>query len=73
MCGRDVVVNSNRGIAGIVRATGAVEAFQPSNIARVVKCEARPSSRTTIYSHLRNLAVPLFVMLSCVPIFVRRK
>ncbi len=73
MCGRDLVVNSNRGIPGIVRATGAVEAFQPSNVARVVKCEARPSSRTTVYSHLRDLTVPLYVLLLCMSLVIGRK
>jgi apolipoprotein N-acyltransferase len=73
MSGRDVVINSNRGIAGIVRRNGAIDAFPRSDTARVVKCTPRLSSSTTVYSHIRDVTVPLYAMLACLSIVIGRK
>jgi len=73
MSGRDVVINSNRGIAGIVRRNGAIEAFPQSDTARVVKCTPRLSSSTTVYSHIRDFTIPLYAMLACLSIVIGRK
>lgn len=71
--GRDVIVNSNRGLAGIIRCNGNVEVSAPSNTARIINCEAHLSSKKTVYSAIKNFTIPFYLLLTIVPIFKRRK
>jgi apolipoprotein N-acyltransferase len=73
MMGRDVVVNSNRGIVGLIRGNGAIEALPPSHTARTVKCVAHLSSKTTLYATARYFTFPLYALLACLSIVIRRK
>jgi apolipoprotein N-acyltransferase len=73
MMGRDILVNSNRGIVGMIRGNGDIEALPPSPAARVVNCVAHLSSTTTLYARVRPFTLSAFAVLACVSLLVRRK
>jgi apolipoprotein N-acyltransferase len=72
MAGRDVIINSNRGIVGIIRGNGKIEAFQQSNTARVIDCEANLYSKTTVYAEIKNLIIPFYLLLTIFSIIKKR-
>jgi len=73
MMGRDVLVNSNRGMIGIIRGNGVIEVLAHSNKARILNCEAHLSSKTTIYSAIKDFTIPFYLLLTIFPIIIRRK
>ncbi|OGU82670.1 MAG: apolipoprotein N-acyltransferase [Ignavibacteria bacterium RBG_16_35_7] len=73
MVGRDVIINSNRGLIGIIRSNGNVESLPQSDTARILNCEAHLSSKTTIYSEIRNFSIPLYLLLTFFSIIKRMK
>jgi len=73
MTGRDVIVNSNRGMIGIIRGNGVIEVLAHSNKARILNCEAHLSSKTTIYSAIKDFTIPFYLLLTIFPIIIRRK
>jgi len=73
MTGRDVLVNSNRGLIGIIRGNGDVEVLAHSNKARILNCEAHLSSKTTIYSAIKDFTIPFYLLLTIFSIIIRRK
>ncbi|MGE5457978.1 MAG: apolipoprotein N-acyltransferase, partial [Methanococcaceae archaeon] len=72
MTGRDIIVNSNRGITGLIRSSGDIEALPHSESARTISCEANLYAGKTIYSGLKNLTIPFYLFLTFYPIFFRR-
>ena len=70
---KDFIVNSNRGITGIIRSNGDIEALPRSNTARILSCEANLSSKTTVYSEIKNYTVPFYLLLTIFSIIKRRK
>ena len=73
MAGRDVIVNSNRGLVGIIRSDGDIEVLPSSNKARTINYKAHLSSKTTAYYSLKNYTIPFYLLLTIFPIFIRRK
>lgn len=73
MMGMDVVVNSNRGMVGVIRCTGDIDALPPSDSSRVVNCAARLSAKPTLYRTIRGSTVPLTVLLVGLSIVRRRR
>lgn len=70
---KDFIVNSNRGITGIIRSNGDIEALPQSNTARILNCEANLSSKTTIYSEIKNYTIPFYLLLIIFSIIRRIK
>ena len=73
MIGKDVIVNSNRGIVGVIRGNGDMESVPQSDTPRVVHCVARLSSKTTLYSTVSGFTIPLYALLAGLSIVIRRK
>ena len=63
MMGRDVVVNSNRGVTGIIRAGGDIRVFPCSSKARIVNCEAHLFSGRTVYSNIKGFTIPSYLLI----------
>ena len=62
MFGRDVIVNSNRGISGIIRNNGDIEILPQSNKARIINCEAYLSNKNMTYSKIKIFTVPIYLI-----------
>jgi len=73
MAGRDIIVNSNRGIVGIIRSNGEIESLPQSRTARILNCEAHLSSQRTAYSEIKNFTIPFYLILTFFSIIIRRK
>ena len=73
MSGRDVIVNSNRGIVGTIRANGDIEILPRSKKARILNCEANLASNKTIYNEIKGLIIPFYLVLTFLPFIIRRK
>lgn len=71
--GRDVIVNSNTGIVGVIRSNGEIEALPQSNSPRIFNCKAHLASNATLYSSIKNLIIPFYLVLTFLPIVLRRK
>jgi apolipoprotein N-acyltransferase len=73
MAGRDVVINSNRGVTGIIRASGDTGVLPGSNKARIVNCEAHLTSGRTVYSGIKDFTVPFYLIIIFFSNIKRRK
>lgn len=72
MMGRDIIVNSNRGITGIIHADGETNILSPSKTARVFNCEAGLKSGKTFYFRTQRFTIPFYLMLILISVFKRR-
>ncbi|MGE5497624.1 MAG: nitrilase-related carbon-nitrogen hydrolase, partial [Syntrophothermus sp.] len=72
MMGRDVIVNSNRGITGIIRADGEIVSLPLSKTARIFGCEADLYSRQTVYIRIQKYIIPFYLLLTFISVFKRR-
>ena len=73
MAGRDLVVNSNRGMTGIIRARGDIEVLPDSGKARVLDRKANLTSGRTTYSIIKEFTVPFYLMVIILSIRLKRK
>ncbi|MDP4197001.1 MAG: apolipoprotein N-acyltransferase [Bacteroidota bacterium] len=72
MMGRDVIVNSNRGVTGLIRANGEINALPLSNKARIFSCEADLHNAKTVYFRIQNFTIPFYLLLTFISVFKRR-
>jgi apolipoprotein N-acyltransferase len=72
MMGRDIIVNSNRGITGLIRADGEVNSLPLSKRARIFSCAADLHYGKTVYFRIQNFTIPFYLLLTFISVFKRR-
>lgn len=65
--GKDILINSNRGIVGLARANGEIEMLPPSGTPRTVCRAACLSDRKTFYSLVKNAVFPFYLLIVFFP------
>lgn len=73
MTGRDIIVNSNRGITGLIRADGEINSLPASNAGRIFRCEASLYSGKTVYFRIKEFVIPFYLLLLSISVFRRRR
>ena len=70
--GRDVVINSNRGVSGVIHRNGKIEVSEPSHMPRIIDATAHLSFHAPFYSSVRDFNIIFYFVVVFIPVFSRR-